>query len=135
MIRRLALLGTGLALISAAADAEPVPVELRQADEGWQLFRGGEPYLIRGAGGTAPLEDLAALGAKYIEAKRWDDAARVAERMIDLYPDDVTATGGLALMAQARSAFSKAAALDASNEHAVHWSLHLKDPSPGGGSR
>ena len=41
----------------------------------------------------------------------------------------------VALMAQARSAFSKAAALDASNEHAVHWSLHLKDPSPGGGSR
>jgi hypothetical protein len=33
-----------------AADA--IPVELRHSESGWQLLRGGEPYLIRGAGGT-----------------------------------------------------------------------------------
>ena len=80
MIRRLAFLSAGLALISAAAAAEPVPVELRQTDEGWQLFRGGEPYLIRGAGGTAPLEDLAALGANSIRTWSIDGAEQVLDQ-------------------------------------------------------
>jgi len=46
--------------------AEAIPVELRQTEEGWQLLRGGEPYFIRGAGGGASLELLAASGANSI---------------------------------------------------------------------
>ena len=45
-----------------AALAEAIPVELRQTDDGWQLFRGGDPYLIRGAGGDGSLETLSAAG-------------------------------------------------------------------------
>ena len=45
-----------------AALAEAIPVELRQTEDGWQLFRGGDPYLIRGAGGDGSLEALAAAG-------------------------------------------------------------------------
>lgn len=50
--------------------AEPVPVELSRSDAGWQLLRGGEPYFIRGAGGTASLDQLAAAGANSV--RTWD---------------------------------------------------------------
>jgi len=48
------------------SSAEAIPVELRQTDDGWQLVRGGEPYFIRGAGGDASLEALAAAGANSV---------------------------------------------------------------------
>lgn len=60
----------GPLLISGLAMAEPIPVELRQTAEGWQLYRGGEPYFIKGAGGTDSLEALAAAGANSI--RTWD---------------------------------------------------------------
>ena len=50
--------------------AEAVPVELRQTEQGWQLLRGGEPYFIRGAGGTHSLEALARAGGNSI--RTWD---------------------------------------------------------------
>ncbi len=69
----------GLILIPAVAVSEPVPVELRQSDDGWQLFRGGEPYQIRGAGGDGSLEDLAAAGANSIRMWSVDGA----DKMLD----------------------------------------------------
>ncbi len=60
--------------------AEAVPVELRQtAGDGWQLLRGGEPYLIRGAGGTASLERLAATGANSIRTWSVDGADAILD--------------------------------------------------------
>ena len=50
-----ALLLAGLFFLQTMAFAEPVPVELRETDSGWQLYRGGEPYFIRGAGGDLSL--------------------------------------------------------------------------------
>jgi len=50
--------------------AQAVPVELRQTDEGWRLYRGGEPYFIHGAGGNHSLEALAAAGANSV--RTWD---------------------------------------------------------------
>jgi hypothetical protein len=46
--------------------ADPIPVELQRTDDGWQLLRGGEPFLIKGAGGDGPLDELAAAGANSI---------------------------------------------------------------------
>ena len=47
--------------------AEAVPVKLEQTAQGWQLLRGGEPFFIRGAGGSgASLERLAAAGANSV---------------------------------------------------------------------
>ncbi len=43
--------------------ASAIPVGLQKTEHGWQLLRGGEPYYIRGAGGSASLEALAAAGA------------------------------------------------------------------------
>lgn len=62
----------------AASGAEAIPVELAQTASGWQLLRGGEPYFIRGAGGDAPLQALAAAGANSV--RTWGgDAGRVLD--------------------------------------------------------
>ena len=53
-------------LLPLAASAEAIPVELRQTENGWQLLRDGEPYFIRGAGGTHSLQALADAGANSI---------------------------------------------------------------------
>ena len=53
--------------------ASAIPVELRQTERGWQLFRGGEPYFIRGAGGDGSLEQLAAAGANSVRTWGADD--------------------------------------------------------------
>lgn len=46
-----------------AQDASgPVRVEVKKTDSGWQLLRGGQPYLIKGAGGGDSKELLAKLG-------------------------------------------------------------------------
>ena len=65
-----ALLLAGPLLFGEGVMAEAVPVELRKTEQGWQLLRRGEPYLIRGAGGTHSLEQLAAAGANSI--RTWD---------------------------------------------------------------
>lgn len=49
-----------------SAVAAPIPVEVVQTDDGWVLHRDGEPYLIQGAGGSGPLDQLAALGANSV---------------------------------------------------------------------
>ena len=46
------------------ASGQAVPVEVVETGEGqWQLFRDGEPYFIKGAGGDGPKDMLAAAGA------------------------------------------------------------------------
>ncbi|MBT8086205.1 MAG: hypothetical protein KJO19_03990 [Woeseia sp.] len=61
-----ALLIAGLLPFQSGAFAEAVPVELSRTESGWQLLRGGEPYLVRGAGGTGSLELLADAGGNSI---------------------------------------------------------------------
>ena len=74
-----ALLCAGLLHFGAAAIAEPVTVKLSQTDEGWQLLRDGEPYLIKGAGGSESLERLAATGANSVRTWSTEDAGRVLD--------------------------------------------------------
>ncbi len=65
-----ALQFAGLFFLATCAHAEPIPVELRQTDSGWQLLRDGEPYFVKGAGGTHSLQQLADAGANSI--RTWD---------------------------------------------------------------
>ncbi len=69
----LVLTSACLALWPSPAAANAIPVELRQTERGWQLFRGGEPYFIRGAGGDGSLERLAAAGANSVRTWGADD--------------------------------------------------------------
>ncbi len=61
------------------AASEAVPVELRETGDGWELLRGGEPYLIRGAGGSGPLEKLAALGGNSVRTWSVDGAGEILD--------------------------------------------------------
>lgn len=60
---RIVLLALCVSVLTAGALAAPVRVELSRVGEGWQLLRGGEPYLVRGAGGDGSRDLLAAMGA------------------------------------------------------------------------
>jgi hypothetical protein len=61
------------------ASSEIVPVELQRTEQGWRLLRGGEPYLIRGAGGDASLEQLAAAGANSVRTWNADGASEILD--------------------------------------------------------
>jgi hypothetical protein len=67
-----------------SALAEAVPVELRNTDQGWQLFRNGKPYLIRGAGGNNALEQLAAAGGNSIRTWGADDIDELLDEAHEL---------------------------------------------------
>ena len=77
--RNVATLVVALMMAIGSAMAEPVPVELRKTDDGWQLLRGGEPYLIRGAGGSASMEALAAAGANSVRTWSTDDVGDILD--------------------------------------------------------
>ena len=54
-----------------------IPVEVRQeADGSWTLYRGGEPYFIRGVGGTTYLDRAVAAGANSI--RTWGAGEAIA---------------------------------------------------------
>ena len=76
----LALITAGLLLAPGMAAAEAVPVELQETDEGWLLLRGGQPFLIRGAGGDGSLEELAAAGANSIRTWGADGAGEILDK-------------------------------------------------------
>ena len=70
------LVGAVLAAMPAPARAAagPVRVEVVPHEGGWRLLRGGEPYVIKGAGGDGSLELLAASGANSIRTWGADES-------------------------------------------------------------
>jgi hypothetical protein len=72
--------------------AEAVPVELNKTEQGWQLLRGGEPYFIKGAGGSASLERLAAAGGNSIRTWSTDG---VGELLDEAHALGLTVTVGV----------------------------------------
>lgn len=50
--------------------AQAIPVELNKTEQGWELLRGGEPFFIRGAGGSGSLQALKEAGGNSI--RTWD---------------------------------------------------------------
>ncbi|MEE2972830.1 MAG: hypothetical protein VX672_06880, partial [Planctomycetota bacterium] len=71
IIKRITWMVAALAVITGpAADAfgqgGPIPVEVVQTKQGWRLLRGGEPYVVRGAGWGTPIESVKAAGGNTI---------------------------------------------------------------------
>ncbi|MBT8107119.1 MAG: hypothetical protein KJP17_02720 [Gammaproteobacteria bacterium] len=60
--------------------AEAIPVELKETEHGWQLLRGGEPYLIKGAGGSASLQQLAAAGGNSVRTWSTDGVGELLDK-------------------------------------------------------
>jgi hypothetical protein len=75
------ILVSGLALLASASptNAAPVKVELVRTVNGWQLKRDGQPFFVKGAGGTERLDLLAAAGANSV--RTW--GADNLERLLD----------------------------------------------------
>ena len=67
-------------LIPSLAAADAIPVKVERTKQGWQLLRGGKPYSIRGAGGDASLQMLAAAGANSVRTWGADDLDALAPR-------------------------------------------------------
>ena len=78
------LLLAGPLFFDQATFAAAIPVELRQTEGGWQLLRNGEPYLIRGAGGSGSLERLAAAGANSVRTWSVDGAEEILDEAHEL---------------------------------------------------
>lgn len=78
ILRLLAIL---LAVCSSNAASQAVPVEIVKRDHGYELLRGGEPYVIQGTGGSSYLELLVERGGNSIrtwgirdlEPREWPD--------------------------------------------------------------
>lgn len=66
-------------LLTAAAAAHPVPVEVVKTDRGHELQRGGEPYFIRGAGGQDHLDVLVSAGGNSIRTWGADNAKQILD--------------------------------------------------------
>ena len=56
----------GASVFPSIIQAEPIPVHIEDTDVGWQLFRGGAPYVLNGAGGYHALDVFAEAGGTSI---------------------------------------------------------------------
>lgn len=65
------ILLAGLTACSPFVEANPIPVELVEAHGVHTLLRDGEPYFIKGAGGSHDMEKLAGIGANSL--RTWGD--------------------------------------------------------------
>lgn len=73
-----ALAFSGKTLSAATAGTTSIPaVEVRPNGSGYQLYRDGEPYFIRGAGGVDHMEQLAAAGGNSVRTWGLDQTLKV----------------------------------------------------------
>jgi hypothetical protein len=106
------------------ASGQPIPVELRQTEKGWQLLRGGQPYFIRGAGGEASLQALAAAGANSVRTWGGD----VGTLLDDAHALGMTVTVGIWLGHERHGFdYSDEAQLDDQVERARQMVLRHRD--------
>ena len=90
---RLALIGwlaTSAPLV--AAEEKAITVAVARQGDGWQLTRGGEPYVIRGVGGDKRLEAFSALGGNSI--RTWS-AEKLKPILDEAHTLGLTVTVGL----------------------------------------
>ena len=71
-------------LVMTPSFAQAVKVEVKQVDGNWQLFRGGEPYYIKGAGGLGYMEEVVERGGNSIRTWSVDDAQEVLDKAHEL---------------------------------------------------
>ncbi len=69
----LSLTTAAMAASGAESQWQPIPVTLKKTDGQYQIYRGGEPYFIRGAGGSGNLPLLASIGGNSIRTWRTGD--------------------------------------------------------------
>ncbi|MEM6263093.1 MAG: glycoside hydrolase family 2 TIM barrel-domain containing protein [Bacteroidota bacterium] len=66
--------------LMAVAQQQPIKVEIRQETNGkWQLYRGGQPYYIKGVGGQVYLDRAVEYGANSVRTWGVNDAVKVLD--------------------------------------------------------
>ncbi|WP_084645832.1 glycoside hydrolase family 2 TIM barrel-domain containing protein [Marinimicrobium agarilyticum] len=66
---------------SSVPDSGAIPVSVKQNDSGhYSIYRNGQPYFIRGAGGTSRLDQLAAAGANSLRTWDTDNAQQILDK-------------------------------------------------------
>ena len=79
MIRHFFLL-TAFIIAAIGVRAQPVKVEVKQEANGqWQLYRGGQPYYIKGAGGNTHLDKIVEIGGNSFRTWSADDAETILD--------------------------------------------------------
>jgi hypothetical protein len=74
------LLAVLLLLGAPSLFAQAIPVSLVQTPSGWHMLRGGEPYYVRGAGGSADLDLLVASGGNSVRTWSPEDARPILDK-------------------------------------------------------
>ena len=87
-ISRISGSGAFFALVSLAfagiVHAQAIPVEIVESDEGFQLMRGGEPYIVNGAGFEySDMSVLAAHGGNSFRTWRTDNKQYTGQELLD----------------------------------------------------
>lgn len=77
----------------SSSTATHVPVELKKVENGWQLFRDGQPYYIKGAGGDGPLKQLSELGANSV--RTWGVGPHTKTLLDQAHANGLTVTVGI----------------------------------------
>lgn len=80
---RTLLLSLCALIVAASVNAQAIKVEVRKTAEGYTLYRGGEPYYIKGVGGKEHVDEILYLGGNSI--RTWgvdeaDEALAIAEK-------------------------------------------------------
>lgn len=79
-----------------AQDRNAIPVELKKTDSGWQLFRAGKPYQIRGSGGAGnegPIPLLAELGGN--STRTWGVESNTVALLDEAHANGLSVAMGL----------------------------------------
>ena len=85
---------TNLRISSGQETSHAIKVEVRKTTEGYSLFRNSKPYFVKGAGGTAKLEELKAAGGNSLRTWGTGNGEAVLDRADKL---GLTVTMGLAV--------------------------------------
>ena len=81
-----------LSFLLFTCDTDPVKVDIKTTDTGYQLYRAGKPYYIKGAGIEGHYKELVAAGGNSIRiwgVDQWAEAFAMAEKF------DLTVCAGI----------------------------------------
>ena len=120
-----ALISAAGLFVTATVSAQAIPTELRQTDTGWQLFRDGKPYLVKGAGGQTALQQLVEAGGNSIRTWGADD---IGELLDEAHALGLSVTVGIWLGHERHGFdYDDAAQVQAQFEQAREYVLRYKD--------
>lgn len=73
------MIGLQVCAQTKSADLRPVKVEVRKTDNGYQLYRNGQPYFVKGAGGSGYLQRLKAYGGNSLRTWGTEEGQKVLD--------------------------------------------------------